>query len=226
MPHPCTRLYSETKSVPVWEGGVFHYLWVATTLICTSWRDHASPRRDKQLLFFCRYKRTYKVQQDVCYREICEPALPRRSQSRFRHIKYYFYYIFTTFLLKKKKKMFKTTDAIAVWIFPNSQKNKQATIKVCFSDRRRKYFMAKNTAQKYQNWNLFIFLFFFPELLGTEWWWSSQSCDNFIFGVNSLLEVINYWSIFVWAEDPCWNTSVAKNKIKIVFDSRKLKFQL
>lgn len=54
VPHPCTRLYSETKSVPVWEGGVFHYL----------------------------YKRTYKVQQDVCYREICEPALPRRSQTR------------------------------------------------------------------------------------------------------------------------------------------------
>ncbi|KAJ0065223.1 hypothetical protein NL108_006584, partial [Boleophthalmus pectinirostris] len=24
--HPCTRLYSETKSVPVWEGGVCHYL--------------------------------------------------------------------------------------------------------------------------------------------------------------------------------------------------------
>lgn len=38
---------------------------------------------------------------------------------------------------------------------------------------------------------------FFPELLGTEWWQSSQSCDIFIFGVNSLLEVINYWSIFV-----------------------------
>lgn len=26
VPHPCTRLYSETKSVPVWEGGVCHYL--------------------------------------------------------------------------------------------------------------------------------------------------------------------------------------------------------
>lgn len=54
VPHPCTRLYSETKSVPVWEGGVCHYL----------------------------YKRTYKVQQDVCYREICEPSPPKRSQIR------------------------------------------------------------------------------------------------------------------------------------------------
>ncbi|XP_020488730.2 sushi, nidogen and EGF-like domain-containing protein 1 isoform X1 [Labrus bergylta] len=54
VPHPCTRLYSETKSVPVWEGGVCHYL----------------------------YKRTYKVQQDVCYREICETVLPQRNQKR------------------------------------------------------------------------------------------------------------------------------------------------
>lgn len=54
VPHPCTRLYSETKSVPVWEGGVCHYL----------------------------YRRTYKVQQDVCYREICEPSLPKKSQPR------------------------------------------------------------------------------------------------------------------------------------------------
>uniref|UniRef100_A0A3P8TUL4 Sushi, nidogen and EGF-like domain-containing protein 1 n=1 Tax=Amphiprion percula TaxID=161767 RepID=A0A3P8TUL4_AMPPE len=54
VPHPCTRLYSETKSVPVWEGGVCHYL----------------------------YKRTYKVQQDVCYREICEPAVSKKSQNR------------------------------------------------------------------------------------------------------------------------------------------------
>ncbi|XP_029938701.1 sushi, nidogen and EGF-like domain-containing protein 1 isoform X2 [Salarias fasciatus] len=54
VPHPCTRLYSETKSVPVWEGGVCHYL----------------------------YKRTYKVQQDVCYREICEPAPSRKTPTR------------------------------------------------------------------------------------------------------------------------------------------------
>ncbi|XP_054916683.1 sushi, nidogen and EGF-like domain-containing protein 1 isoform X1 [Poeciliopsis prolifica] len=51
VPHPCTRLFSETKSIPVWEGGVCHY----------------------------QYKRTYKVQQDVCYREICEPV---KSQTR------------------------------------------------------------------------------------------------------------------------------------------------
>ncbi|XP_038138318.1 sushi, nidogen and EGF-like domain-containing protein 1 [Cyprinodon tularosa] len=54
LPHPCTRLYSETKSIPVWEGGVCHYL----------------------------YRRTYKVQQDVCYREVCEPMLSTRNQNR------------------------------------------------------------------------------------------------------------------------------------------------
>ncbi|XP_072540201.1 sushi, nidogen and EGF-like domain-containing protein 1 isoform X2 [Salminus brasiliensis] len=54
IPHPCTRLYSETKSVPVWEDGVCHYL----------------------------YKRTYKVQQDVCFREICEPLLPKKNPNR------------------------------------------------------------------------------------------------------------------------------------------------
>uniref|UniRef100_A0A8C9V4C8 Sushi, nidogen and EGF like domains 1 n=1 Tax=Scleropages formosus TaxID=113540 RepID=A0A8C9V4C8_SCLFO len=54
MPHPCTRLYSETKSVPVWEGGVCHYL----------------------------YKRTYKVQQDVCYREVCEMMLSKKTHNR------------------------------------------------------------------------------------------------------------------------------------------------
>uniref|UniRef100_A0AAR2LD50 Sushi, nidogen and EGF-like domains 1 n=1 Tax=Pygocentrus nattereri TaxID=42514 RepID=A0AAR2LD50_PYGNA len=54
IPHPCTRLYSETKSVPVWEDGVCHYL----------------------------YKRTYKVQQDVCFREICEPLLPKKTPSK------------------------------------------------------------------------------------------------------------------------------------------------
>ncbi|KAJ3599858.1 hypothetical protein NHX12_033812 [Muraenolepis orangiensis] len=52
VPHPCTRLFSETKSVPVWEDGVCHYL----------------------------YKRTYKVQQDVCFREVCEPSLPAKTQ--------------------------------------------------------------------------------------------------------------------------------------------------
>ncbi|XP_052331565.1 sushi, nidogen and EGF-like domain-containing protein 1 isoform X1 [Oncorhynchus keta] len=55
VPHPCTRLYSETKSVPVWVGEVCHYL----------------------------YKITYKVQQDICYREICgPPLLPKKSPNR------------------------------------------------------------------------------------------------------------------------------------------------
>uniref|UniRef100_A0A7N9AM32 Sushi, nidogen and EGF-like domain-containing protein 1 n=1 Tax=Mastacembelus armatus TaxID=205130 RepID=A0A7N9AM32_9TELE len=58
VPHPCTRLYSETKSVPIWEGGVCHYV----------------------------YKRIYKVQQDVCYREVCEPMLPKKSQSKFNDL--------------------------------------------------------------------------------------------------------------------------------------------
>ncbi|XP_058846070.1 sushi, nidogen and EGF-like domain-containing protein 1 isoform X3 [Acipenser ruthenus] len=60
VPHPCTRLYSETKTIPVWEGGVCHYL----------------------------YKRTYKVHQDICYREICEPLLqkkPPRDRRLYRH---------------------------------------------------------------------------------------------------------------------------------------------
>ncbi|XP_060775760.1 sushi, nidogen and EGF-like domain-containing protein 1 isoform X2 [Neoarius graeffei] len=52
--HPCTRLYSETKSVPVWKDGVCNYL----------------------------YKRTYKVQQDVCFREICEPVLNKKNSNR------------------------------------------------------------------------------------------------------------------------------------------------
>ncbi|KAL4630710.1 sushi, nidogen and EGF-like domain-containing protein 1 [Arapaima gigas] len=54
VPHPCTRLYSETKSVPVWEDGVCHYL----------------------------YKRIYKVQQDVCYREVCETMLSKNTQNK------------------------------------------------------------------------------------------------------------------------------------------------
>uniref|UniRef100_A0A3B3QTF5 Sushi, nidogen and EGF like domains 1 n=1 Tax=Paramormyrops kingsleyae TaxID=1676925 RepID=A0A3B3QTF5_9TELE len=54
VPHPCTRLYSETKSIPIWEGGACHYL----------------------------YKRTYKVQQDICYREICDTALSKKTPSK------------------------------------------------------------------------------------------------------------------------------------------------
>uniref|UniRef100_H3AXW9 Sushi, nidogen and EGF like domains 1 n=1 Tax=Latimeria chalumnae TaxID=7897 RepID=H3AXW9_LATCH len=50
LPRSCTRLYSEAKSVPIWEGGVCHFL----------------------------YKRIYKVHHDICYREICEPLLPKK----------------------------------------------------------------------------------------------------------------------------------------------------
>ncbi|XP_071475575.1 sushi, nidogen and EGF-like domain-containing protein 1 isoform X1 [Marmota flaviventris] len=44
VPRPCTRLFSETKSFPVWEGAVCHHV----------------------------YKRVYKVHQDVCFKEHCE----------------------------------------------------------------------------------------------------------------------------------------------------------
>ncbi|XP_064419080.1 sushi, nidogen and EGF-like domain-containing protein 1 [Latimeria chalumnae] len=60
LPRSCTRLYSEAKSVPIWEGGVCHFL----------------------------YKRIYKVHHDICYREICEPLLPKkvaRNRKTFRH---------------------------------------------------------------------------------------------------------------------------------------------
>lgn len=50
----CTRLYSETLSHPVWEGGVCHHL----------------------------YRRVYKVQHDVCSREICEGTARGRSKKR------------------------------------------------------------------------------------------------------------------------------------------------
>uniref|UniRef100_A0A452RXW3 Sushi, nidogen and EGF like domains 1 n=1 Tax=Ursus americanus TaxID=9643 RepID=A0A452RXW3_URSAM len=44
VPQPCTRLFSETKAVPVWEGGACHHM----------------------------YKRIYKVHQDICFKESCE----------------------------------------------------------------------------------------------------------------------------------------------------------
>ncbi|XP_021251644.1 sushi, nidogen and EGF-like domain-containing protein 1 isoform X1 [Numida meleagris] len=56
VPHSCTRLYSETKSFPVWEGGTCHYL----------------------------YKRVYKVHQDVCYKESCESTGSKKTASRKR----------------------------------------------------------------------------------------------------------------------------------------------
>lgn len=37
----------------------------------------------KALFFLGRYKRIYKVQQDVCYREICEQIFPSKSRSKF-----------------------------------------------------------------------------------------------------------------------------------------------
>ncbi|XP_073928339.1 sushi, nidogen and EGF-like domain-containing protein 1 isoform X7 [Castor canadensis] len=44
VPRPCTRLFSETKSFPVWEGGICHHV----------------------------YKRVYKVHQDICFKERCQ----------------------------------------------------------------------------------------------------------------------------------------------------------
>ncbi|NXK79694.1 SNED1 protein, partial [Amazona guildingii] len=54
VPHSCTRLYSETKSFPVWEGGTCHYL----------------------------YRRVYKVRQDVCYKESCKSTGSETTTSR------------------------------------------------------------------------------------------------------------------------------------------------
>ncbi|XP_059586850.1 sushi, nidogen and EGF-like domain-containing protein 1 isoform X3 [Alligator mississippiensis] len=54
VPQSCTRLYSETKSFPVWEGSVCHYL----------------------------YKRVYKVHQDICYKESCESTVSKKTASR------------------------------------------------------------------------------------------------------------------------------------------------
>nr|DBA25970.1 TPA: hypothetical protein GDO54_010287 [Pyxicephalus adspersus] len=50
----CTRLYSETLSHPVWEGGVCHHL----------------------------YRRVYRIQYDVCTREICEGAARGRPKTK------------------------------------------------------------------------------------------------------------------------------------------------
>ncbi|XP_038002011.1 sushi, nidogen and EGF-like domain-containing protein 1 [Motacilla alba alba] len=54
VPHSCTRLYSETRSFPVWEGGTCHYL----------------------------SRRVYKVHQDICYKESCESTSSKRTSSR------------------------------------------------------------------------------------------------------------------------------------------------
>lgn len=55
----CTRLYSETLSHPVWEGGVCHHIGMS-----------------------CRYRRVYKIQYDVCSREICEGAARGRPKTK------------------------------------------------------------------------------------------------------------------------------------------------
>ncbi|XP_038605122.1 sushi, nidogen and EGF-like domain-containing protein 1 isoform X2 [Tachyglossus aculeatus] len=54
VPHSCTRLFSETKSFPVWEGGVCHYV----------------------------YKRVYKIHQDICYKESCEGTTSKKTPNR------------------------------------------------------------------------------------------------------------------------------------------------
>ncbi|NXN16557.1 SNED1 protein, partial [Indicator maculatus] len=51
VPHSCTRLYLETRSFPVWEGGTCHYL----------------------------FRRVYKVHQDVCYKESCESTASKTT---------------------------------------------------------------------------------------------------------------------------------------------------
>ncbi|NXQ31501.1 SNED1 protein, partial [Alaudala cheleensis] len=55
VPHWCTRLYSETRSFPMWEGGTCHYL----------------------------SRRVYKVHQDICYKESCESTSAERTSSRY-----------------------------------------------------------------------------------------------------------------------------------------------
>ncbi|XP_074172461.1 sushi, nidogen and EGF-like domain-containing protein 1 isoform X9 [Rhinolophus sinicus] len=54
VPQPCTRLFSETKSLPVWEGGICHHV----------------------------YKRVYKLHQDICFRESCESTSIKKTLHR------------------------------------------------------------------------------------------------------------------------------------------------
>uniref|UniRef100_A0A8C6S0V9 Sushi, nidogen and EGF-like domains 1 n=1 Tax=Nannospalax galili TaxID=1026970 RepID=A0A8C6S0V9_NANGA len=53
VPRPCTRLFSETKSFPVWEGDVCHHV----------------------------YKKVYKVHQDICFKERCESTSLKKPQT-------------------------------------------------------------------------------------------------------------------------------------------------
>lgn len=52
VPRPCTRLFSETKSFPVWEGDICHHV----------------------------YKKVYKVHQDVCFKERCQSTSLRKPK--------------------------------------------------------------------------------------------------------------------------------------------------
>ncbi|XP_022355593.1 sushi, nidogen and EGF-like domain-containing protein 1 isoform X1 [Enhydra lutris kenyoni] len=54
VPQPCTRLFSETKAMPVWEGGACHHM----------------------------YKRVYKVHQDICFKESCESTSVKKTPNR------------------------------------------------------------------------------------------------------------------------------------------------
>ncbi|NXF90440.1 SNED1 protein, partial [Eubucco bourcierii] len=54
VPQSCTRLYLETRSFPVWEGGTCHYL----------------------------YRRVYKVHQGVCYKESCKSTASKKTTNR------------------------------------------------------------------------------------------------------------------------------------------------
>uniref|UniRef100_A0A7N5JHY7 Sushi, nidogen and EGF like domains 1 n=1 Tax=Ailuropoda melanoleuca TaxID=9646 RepID=A0A7N5JHY7_AILME len=57
VPQPCTRLFSETKAVPVWEGGACHHM----------------------------YKRVYRVHQDVCFKESCESTSIKKTLNNRKH---------------------------------------------------------------------------------------------------------------------------------------------
>ncbi|XP_045651830.1 sushi, nidogen and EGF-like domain-containing protein 1 isoform X1 [Ursus americanus] len=57
VPQPCTRLFSETKAVPVWEGGACHHM----------------------------YKRIYKVHQDICFKESCESTSVKNTPNNRKH---------------------------------------------------------------------------------------------------------------------------------------------
>lgn len=72
-----------------------------------------------------RYKRTYKVQQDVCYREICEPMLPKKNQSESHRPSKQWWWLYLT---NKPMQFFSHAN----FNYLNSQKNKQTTMKVCF----------------------------------------------------------------------------------------------